>query len=138
MARFSICAAILLVVVCTAAPVAAAPVSRCAECHFANFFDVPQSAHLGEWQRSAHARHDVGCERCHGGALGAFRRSRHAALVEQGDLRSPSCSTCHGAMSTRVPSLAAFEAQCARCHGAQTSGADYPLAARTGPVRPRR
>ena len=140
---------------------AQASFGRCAECHFANLLDVPGAAHLSEWERSAHARHGVGCERCHGGdpttvhpveahrgvldsrnpaspvnravlpatcgachsaTLKAFGRSRHAALLAHGDAGAPTCSTCHGAMTARVPSPRVLEAQCARCHPSPAPG----------------
>src|SRR5574342_1362135 len=40
--------------------------SLCADCHYANF-GAPAPRHLSEWESSAHARANVGCEACHGG-----------------------------------------------------------------------
>ncbi len=166
MKYFVLCAtAIGALVLATAASAAPQQVSnRCAQCHFANLVDVPGAAHLSEWERSAHARHDVGCERCHGGdattvhpveahrgvldsrnpaspvarvnlpetcgachagARQAFGRSRHAALLQHGDAGAPSCSTCHGAMTARVPSPRVLEGQCARCHPPSATGEGY-------------
>lgn len=162
MRLFVLQAAAACVLALAARPAAAqASFGRCAECHFANLLDVPGAAHLTEWERSAHARHGVGCERCHGGdpttvhpveahrgvldsrnpaspvnranlpqtcgachaaSLKAFGRSRHASLLAHGDAGAPSCSTCHGAMTARVPSPRVLEAQCARCHPASAPG----------------
>ena len=122
--------------------------SRCAECHFANMANVPAPEHLAEWKRSAHGRHGIGCEWCHGGdattfvpadahrgvlpsgnpmsrvhrtnlprtcrmchagETTAFARSLHNVLLQGDDARVPTCSTCHGAMTARVPSPAALE-----------------------------
>jgi hypothetical protein len=40
--------------------------SLCADCHYANG-GGPEPRHLSEWESSAHARTNVGCEACHGG-----------------------------------------------------------------------
>lgn len=162
-----LCLATAACVLAIAAAASGAPQqvsNRCAQCHFANLVDVPGAAHLSEWERSPHARHGVGCERCHGGdaatvhpveahrgvldsrnpaspvnranlpgtcgachtaALQAFGRSRHAALLVHGDAGAPSCSTCHGAMTARVPSPRVLESQCARCHPPAAAGEGY-------------
>lgn len=65
------------------------------------------------------------CGTCHDGALQAFRKSRHAALLAHGDAGAPSCSTCHGAMTARVPSPRVLESQCARCHPPAAAGEGY-------------
>ncbi len=148
---------------------ASAQPSRCADCHFANFSDVPAREHLSEWEQSAHAKHGVGCEWCHGGnpstfvpadahkgvlasrnpssrvsqsnlprtcspchagQAQAFARSVHSVLLQGGDPRAPTCSSCHGAMTARVPSPEALEARCAGCHAANSPRAAYPALAR--------
>ncbi len=38
----------------------------CADRHYANG-GQPNPIHLQEWENSAHQRHNVGCEACHGG-----------------------------------------------------------------------
>jgi hypothetical protein len=38
----------------------------CADCHYA-YGGRPDPQHLSEWESSAHARANVGCEACHGG-----------------------------------------------------------------------
>ena len=142
--------------------------SRCAECHFANLASVPAPEHLEEWKRSAHARHDVGCEWCHGGdptsfvpaeahrdllpssnplsrvnranlprtcrmchasESTAFARSLHNVLLQGSDSRAPTCSTCHGAMTARVPSPSALERGCAECNPAGSARGAYPMLA---------
>jgi cytochrome c554/c'-like protein len=144
-------------------------ITRCAACHLANMAIVPGAEHLGEWQRSAHAKHGVGCDKCHGGdpwtyepreahrgvlspvhpssmvnprnlvrtcapchernAL-AFATTLHATLVEAGDRRAPTCLTCHGVMSARVPSPSVLEARCASCHPPGSARGDYATAMR--------
>ncbi len=150
---------------------AGAQMTRCASCHFANMAAVPAPEHLGEWQRSAHAKHDVGCDKCHGGDpwtyeplvahrgvlasanpsspvnranlsrtcapchqanAEALSGSLHQTLSSAGDLRAPTCVTCHGVMSARVPSPAALEARCATCHPPGSAWADYPAVMRLG------
>jgi nitrate/TMAO reductase-like tetraheme cytochrome c subunit len=58
------------------------------------------------------------CGVCHAGPFVAFQKSRHFALLENGDARAPVCSTCHGGVGSRRPSARALETQCAQCHGA--------------------
>lgn len=140
-------------------------VNRCAACHLANLAQVPGGEHVGDWQRSAHAKQNVGCQECHGGnpwsfepreahrgVLGpshpaspvnrlnlvttcarchqrialAFSTTLHSTLVQVEDRRAPTCTTCHGVMSARVPSPATLEARCASCHPAGSPRGDYP------------
>jgi hypothetical protein len=144
---------------------AAAQPTRCAECHFANLSEVPSPNYLGDWEHSAHARHGVGCDRCHGGdpltyqpieahkgvldranlnspihpanlaatcapchqAIAvAFSGGLHQVLLDAARGQSPTCVTCHGAMSARVPSPAALETRCASCHAPGTARGDDP------------
>jgi hypothetical protein len=64
-------------------PPAFAQHSRCAACHFANMSDVPAPEHLGDYQRSAHAKKGVGCERCHGGDPSTFEPAlAHRVIVK--------------------------------------------------------
>jgi hypothetical protein len=169
MRRHLIGVAVIAAVLAAAPRPASAQRSRCVECHFANFLDVPGREHLGEWEQSAHARHDVGCEWCHGGdastfvpanahkgVLGssnpasrvyranlpatcstchagetrAFSRSTHNQLLQRGDPDAPTCASCHGAMTARVPSPAALESRCAACHPPASPTAAYPALAR--------
>jgi hypothetical protein len=62
------------------------------------------------------------CGTCHASPFVAFQESRHFALLETGDARVPTCSTCHGSVSAQLLSPRALEAECANCHG---SGETY-------------
>jgi hypothetical protein len=77
--------------------------SRCADCHIANP-DAPGAAHVWDWDRSAHGRNRVGCEKCHGGDPTTFERTRaHQEIRAKRDTASPlhwsniarTCGTCH-------------------------------------------
>lgn len=77
--------------------------SKCADCHFANP-DAPRRTHLSDWDRSAHGRQNVGCERCHGGNPTSFEKLvAHKGLIGSGDRKSPvhranlptTCGSCH-------------------------------------------
>jgi hypothetical protein len=96
-----------LVALWIASPVAAGS-SRCADCHLANAGDIRLSAfardHVDAWTHSPHARHDVGCERCHGGDATTFDPVRaHWGLRDASYPASPinrvnlprTCGTCH-------------------------------------------
>lgn len=72
------------------------------------------------------------CAPCHAAQASAFSTSLHATLLELDDFRAPSCSTCHGSMTARVPSPDVLEARCASCHPSGSSRAAYPRTARTG------
>ncbi len=125
-----LCAALLL-----AAPADAQTTSRCASCHFANLEHVPEAEFLGEWAQSPHARHGVGCERCHGGDgltelpgeahRGVLHPANPASSVHPANLAG-TCAPCHHANAE------AFEGSrhqalvdagdrraptCATCHG---------------------
>ncbi len=93
------------------ASAASAQTSRCADCHVANP-DAPGRNHLSEWDRSAHGRERVGCERCHGGNPATFEKpAAHAGMRSAVDGRSPihranlpaTCGSCH------IGQRAAFE-----------------------------
>jgi Cytochrome c554 and c-prime len=75
--------------------------SRCADCHLANP-DAP--GHLYDWERSAHARNNVGCEACHGGDASTFESlAAHMGILDSSNPASPvnrrniprTCGTCH-------------------------------------------
>lgn len=77
--------------------------SRCADCHFANP-DAPGSAHINDWDHSAHARNNVGCEKCHGGDATTFESfSAHQGVLNGHNPASPvhyrnlprTCGHCH-------------------------------------------
>lgn len=80
-----------------------APVSGCADCHFANP-RAPRKDHLFDWDRSPHARNDVGCQSCHGGNPRTFEPlPAHAGILGPDNAKSPvnrrnlpaTCGTCH-------------------------------------------
>jgi len=139
--------------------------TRCAACHLANLPGIVGAEHLGEWQRSAHAKKGVGCHECHGGdpwtyeprdahrgVVGAssaaspvnrvnlvrtcarchernalaFATTLHGTLAQLDDRRAPTCVTCHGVMSARVPAPETLAAKCAGCHPSGTPRGDYP------------
>jgi hypothetical protein len=72
------------------------------------------------------------CAACHVAQADAFSTSLHGALLDADDSRAPSCSTCHGAMTARVPSPDVLEATCASCHPSGSPRAAYPRTARAG------
>ena len=115
--------------------------SRCADCHFANppqGLSTPSgdaNRHLRDWDNSAHARANVGCERCHGGdattfdSLQAHRTVLHwsnpAGPVNRANLPR-TCGACHTGpfaafqKSRHFALLTGGDRQvptCATCHG---------------------
>jgi hypothetical protein len=46
-----------------------------------------------------------------------FQNSQHFKLLESGDTRVPTCTTCHDAVGSRLPSPKALESTCQGCHG---------------------
>lgn len=77
--------------------------SRCADCHFAQN-NAPNQDHLFDWDRSPHARNNVGCEKCHGGNSTVFERGlAHRGILNSGNKKSPvnranlpaTCGACH-------------------------------------------
>ncbi|MGE0593397.1 MAG: cytochrome c3 family protein [Vicinamibacterales bacterium] len=112
----------------------AAQQSRCADCHFANP-DAPGAQHLAEWDRSAHGRNLVGCERCHGGDPTTFEATQaHRTMLSMTDMRSPvhranlpaTCGSCHTGpfvqfqKSRHLELLRSGDANgptCVTCHG---------------------
>lgn len=115
------------------APSAMAQASKCADCHFANP-DAPRRGHLGDWDRSAHGRQNIGCERCHGGNATSFEKLiAHKGIVGAGDRKSPvhranlptTCGTCHAGQLMEFQKSRHFQLlkaddkrgpTCATCH----------------------
>jgi hypothetical protein len=114
---------------------AASQQSRCADCHFSRP-DAPAREHLADWDRSAHGRNGVGCERCHGGDATTFEpllahrnilnSSNPASPVHRRNL-STTCGTCHAGpfvafqKSRHFSLLEKGDTQvpvCSTCHGA--------------------
>jgi hypothetical protein len=124
----------LAVLIGLATPVTAQQ-SRCADCHFSRA-DPPAADHLSEWDRSAHSRGNVGCERCHGGDASTFepflahRDVLHSANPSSrvNRLRLPAtCGTCHAGPFVAFQKSAHFALLekgdrrvpvCSTCHGA--------------------
>jgi Cytochrome c7 and related cytochrome c len=103
-------ATVALIAFFTATDVLLAQQSRCADCHFAN----PSAAfaarlrgaetHLRNWDLSAHARANIGCERCHGGDPTTFEPlAAHRGMLPWTNPASPvhrvnlpkTCGVCH-------------------------------------------
>lgn len=57
------------------------------------------------------------CGTCHTGPFVAFQKSQHAKLLEAGDSRGPTCSTCHGEVGAHLLSPTSLGNRCAQCHG---------------------
>jgi len=76
--------------------------SLCADCHYANG-GGPEPRHLSEWESSAHARANVGCEACHGGKPDTVE----PFLAHQGIVRGGASSPLSAANLPRT---------CGRCH----------------------
>ena len=103
MQRFGLVLVIATGWLCAPAPVSAQQGSRCADCHYAQI-TVPAQDHLYDWDRSPHARHGVGCEKCHGGNAASFEKSlAHRGILSPGNRKSPvnpanlpaTCGGCH-------------------------------------------
>ena len=111
----------------------------CEKCHGGNpkvFEDLP--AHAGILS-PASAKSPVNrrnlpttCGACHTGPFVAFQDSRHYELLQSGNEKGPTCSTCHGEVGGRVLSPKALESQCNECHGPRELA---PRAARARQVR---
>lgn len=135
MKRFSVACSLTLMSLFVFAAPAASQQSRCADCHVSRA-DAPASYHVSDWDRSAHGRNNVGCEKCHGGDATTFEPFlAHRGILNSVNPASPvnrrnlpaTCGTCHTGPfvgfqnsqhfallekgDTRVP-------VCSTCHGA--------------------
>lgn len=108
--------------------------SRCADCHFANPGSV-SSAHLSEWDLSAHGRRNVGCETCHGGDPRSFEPFiAHKNILARTNPASPvhavnlprTCGSCHTGPLVNFQKSKHYELlvtgnksgpTCSTCHG---------------------
>jgi len=108
--------------------------SQCADCHIAQA-DPPNARHLADWERSAHGRADVGCEKCHGGDPTTFESFRaHQGILTSRNPASPvayknlpaTCGKCHAGpyvafQSSRHFALIQTNSEnppvCVTCHG---------------------
>jgi hypothetical protein len=111
----------------------------CESCHGGDPWAVDKStAHRGVLSpaNTASAVHPANltqtCAPCHQADAVSFGSSIHQTLVRADDQRAPTCATCHGSASARVPMPAALEAQCASCHTAASPRGDYPARMRAG------
>lgn len=112
--------------------------SRCADCHFAHP-NAPGAEHLTDWDRSAHSRNSVGCEKCHGGDATTFEPFlAHRGVLNSANPSSPvnthslptTCGKCHAGPFVAFQDSAHFallekgDARvpvCSTCHGAAGS-----------------
>ena len=92
-----------LATVLTEARPSAQDVNACADCHL-QLTDVAGGVHVQSWDRSAHGRNNVGCEKCHGGdASSAIYARAHRDIIRPANVRSPlnprnlgaTCGSCH-------------------------------------------
>lgn len=109
----------------------------CHECHGGNpQGKTPWAAHQGvrppDDIRSSVHHANVGetCGRCHPRQRRAFELTRHSRVVSAVARVSPACTTCHGAMSSRIPEPREVEQQCRVCHPGSRSVADRATVAR--------
>jgi hypothetical protein len=132
----------------------AADVDQCVACHESEVLPISLGHSFEDWRGSAHARGNVGCEKCHGGdpnatdadaahrgvlpaseagslvnpvrlpatcgschakQLAAFDSTLHARQLKSNGTGA-TCSTCHGAMATSLPSPGELSLRCAVCH----------------------
>ena len=114
---------------------AASQQSRCADCHFATP-EAPRPDHFSDWDRSAHSRNNVGCEKCHGGDATTFEPfPAHQGILNSMNPASPvnrrhlsvTCGACHAGpfigfqKSQHFALLKKGDTQvpvCSTCHGA--------------------
>ena len=103
MKRTSLVGLLVLAAVMLLPGAALAQRSNCADCHFASP-TAPAQDHLAEWERSAHGRNNVGCEKCHGGNPSTFEPFlAHRGILLSSNRASPvhrrnlpaTCGTCH-------------------------------------------
>jgi Cytochrome c554 and c-prime len=116
------------------APDQIAPLSGCADCHFADP-KAPRRDHVEGWDRSPHGRARVGCEQCHGGNPRTFDGVlAHVRMIRSIEGTSPvnrrnlpaTCGGCHtGALAAfrrsrhfeLLQSGQALAPTCSSCHG---------------------
>jgi hypothetical protein len=109
--------------------------NRCADCHLTRA-NPPAPDHLSEWDRSAHSRNAVGCDRCHGGDPTSFEPFlAHRNVLNSANPSSPvhrtrlpaTCGACHAGPFVAFQKSAHFALLekgdtrvpvCATCHGA--------------------
>jgi hypothetical protein len=112
--------------------------SSCADCHFSRP-EAPNPDHLADWDRSAHSRNQIGCEKCHGGDATSFESFlAHRGILNSANPASPvnrrnlstTCGTCHAGPFLAFQKSHQFELMekgdnrapvCSTCHGAAGS-----------------
>ena len=112
--------------------------NRCADCHFANP-TAPAADHLSDWNRSAHSRNNVGCEKCHGGDPATFEATlAHRGVLNSANPSSPvnernlsaTCGACHAGAFVAFQKSRHYELitkgdfrvpGCTSCHGGMGS-----------------
>ncbi len=108
---------------------------HCQDCHTGN----PESFNMFQAHRgvlnsrhpssSTHTRQiPATCGRCHGPIYDAFRRHEHFTLLQLGDARAPSCTTCHGSAASRP--LTPRPVGCNQCHNTEADAMAAPLGSR--------
>ena len=105
----------------------------CDKCHGGDAWaDRPVDAHRGVFP-AVSGKSTVNpanlvrtCAPCHSRNAQAFSTSLHETLVQSDERRAPTCITCHGAMTARVPSPSVLEARCAACHPPGSVREAYP------------
>lgn len=135
MKRSSVACSLTLISVFLFSAPAAAQQSRCADCHFSRP-DAPAPDHFSDWDRSAHNRNNVGCEKCHGGDATTFEPLvAHQGILSSTNPASPvnrqnlsaTCGACHTGpfvgfqKSQHFALLKKGDARtpvCSTCHGA--------------------
>jgi hypothetical protein len=115
--------------------------TACADCHIVDR-RAPAPEHVVEWSLSPHGRHQVGCDKCHGGDPSASNAAdAHRGLLTITNAASPvyfrnlpaTCGTCHPGPFTAFQRSRHYELLlssnrqapvCSTCHG--TVGARLP------------
>ncbi len=103
-----------------------AQVAVCSDCHGAHEILAPRDPASSVYQLNIPRT----CGRCHGGGapgkagrpdvLKPYLSSVHAkALLEQGNLRAPSCVSCHGVHGANPPNIGDIDKVCGQCHTAE-------------------
>lgn len=141
--RFSILSGFFLTCLLLFAAPAMSQQSRCADCHFANP-RAPAGDHLTDWDRSAHSRNNVGCEKCHGGNAATFEPfAAHRGVLNSANPSSPvnshslpaTCGKCHAGPFVAFQDSKHFALLekgdmrvpvCSTCHGAVGSRRPSP------------
>jgi predicted CXXCH cytochrome family protein len=102
-------------------------VAVCSDCHGAHEILAPHDPASSVYQLNIPQT----CGRCHGdrtapGARGRqdvlkqYRSSVHArALFDQGNLRAPTCVSCHGVHGANPPNVGDIDKVCGQCHTAE-------------------